>query len=142
LSEKGKRKWFYREPEEFSFTLKNGTEVDVYHKPVEDSCVHLFLAKSNKFLYTIQKHFSAREAKAEQTKEDKQIIANFGISKQQLHKRYIEEIDNIETRLIEQGVDPEILRSEAAFKKQADEYDGYKNRYCHANSRAKSIWRT
>lgn len=123
---KEQKKWFYREAEEFDFTLKNDTKVDVYHKSEEDSCVHLFETKSNKFLYTVQKHFSAREAKAEQTKQDKQIIANFGISKQQLHKRYIEELDNIETRLIEQGVDPETLRSEAAFKKQADEYDGYK----------------
>lgn len=122
---KENKKWFYRETD-FDFTLKNGTKVQVYHKPDDDGSVHLFHIESNKFLYTLQKHFSAREAKAEQTAADKKVIANFGISKSQLHQDYIDEIDNIKTRLIEQGVDPEILRSEAAFKKQADEYDGYK----------------
>jgi len=111
---------------DFDFTLKNGTKIDAYHKPEEDILVHLFEKGSDKFLYTISKHFSAREAKAEQTQKDRKIIANFGISKYQLHKNYIDEIDEIKTRLIEEGIDPETLRNEAAFKKLAEEYDGYK----------------
>jgi len=41
-------------------------------------------------------------------------------------QNYIDAIDDIKTKLIQAGVDPEKLRTEAAFKKAADQYDGYR----------------
>jgi hypothetical protein len=122
---KGKKRWYYRDAD-FDFSLKNDTLVDVYHDPDEDELVQIFEHDTCNFIHTARRHYTAQEAKAEQTPKDKKIIATFGISKKKLHQDYIDEIDNIKTRLIAAGVDPEKLRTEAAFKKAADQYDGYR----------------
>lgn len=120
-----KKRWYYRDTD-FNFSLKNGTRVDVYHNPDDDKLAYIFEEGTDKFISSIRRHYSAQEAKAEQTVEDKKIIASFGISKKKLHQDYIDEIDGIRTRLIDAGIDPDKLRQEADFKKLADQYDGYR----------------
>ena len=124
IADKVKR-WFYRKAE-FDFSLLNGSQVDVYHKPEEDQFVYLFERKSMKFICKVDKHLAANEAITDQSDADRKIIADFGISKVKLHDAYINRLEEIETNLKEKfGIDPRELRGKAEFKKREDEYEGY-----------------
>jgi len=122
LHKKIVNEWFYRNAD-FQFSLKNGEKVDAYHNPEEDSELYLFKPKTLKFLSTIKKILKAKSALADQTEEDRRIIASFGISKAELHGAYIKKLDEIRSTLKEQlEIDPSVYRKEAQGKKDADEF--------------------
>jgi len=119
-------KWFYRNAD-LDFALKNGIDIDAYHNTNDDESLYLFERNSLKFIGIMKKQLTANEALHDQTEIDRKIIADFGISKAKLHQAYIQCQDNLEQTLKDKfGIDPIELRLKADFKKQAEEYDGYK----------------
>jgi hypothetical protein len=121
-----KKKWFYRS-NDFDFSLQNGAEVDAYQNSNDPKITYVFKRGSVDFLKTLELQASANEAHFEQSEEDRRIIAEFGISKAKMKEAYLTRLDEIQSNLAAKfGIDPEELRRTAAFKKNADEYEGYK----------------
>lgn len=119
------KKWFYRR-DDFDFTLLNQSELDVYHCPSSIEMVYLFKRGTNAFIATAKLQVAANEALADQTEQDKKIIAEFGLSKAKLRESYINRLEEIETNLKNTlGIEPGELRAKAEFKKEADNYVGY-----------------
>jgi hypothetical protein len=119
-------KWFYRNAT-FDFSLRNGSEVDAYHNPVDDAEIYLFEPGTLNYITSLKLVVKPMSARKDQTEEDRRIIATFGITKAKLHQEYIESTDKLKSELQEiAGMDPATLRKEAEAKKAADQYTGNK----------------